>query len=239
MRLDRLVLILATVAVAMPTAPASRVAATAPILSEVQKHLDDAQKCFDNGTYDLALAHADMVLVDSELTYAVQFQNVPEAIKPNAEKALGQALKTWEESLPNDLKFKRIEDAAQADVLLRFKPDVRMGREPVAGYATWKRVINRDENGKVNAKFTSDLQIRTMTLAWKAMPMEAMRHEIMHEVGHVLGLEDCDDTTSIMGPLDISKPVHKPRPHEVRAVFELRTQANRIRREAAAQRIKD
>ncbi len=233
---SRLPVLLATLAIALPTAPANVSGSAAPLLDEVTNHLHEAQKCFDKGTFELAAAHADMVLVDKDLSVFVKFQNVPEDIQPSALKAMDQAFKGWEESLKDSIKFSRTNDEEAADVVIRFKPDVRMGREPVAGFANWKRVIDKDAEGRIVSKFTSDLQIRTMTLNFKAMPMESMRHEIMHEIGHVLGLEDTHSTGAIMGPLDMNRPVARPLPHEVKAVWDIRVQATKIRQEAMAQR---
>jgi hypothetical protein len=236
---SRLPVLLATLAIALPTAPANVSGSSAPLLDEVTNHLSEAQKCFDRGTYELAAAHADMVLVDKELSVFVKFQNVPENVHPTALKAMDQAFKGWEDALKDSIKFTRSTDEEAADVVIRFKPDVRMGREPVAGFANWKRVIDKDSEGKIVSKFTSDLQIRTMTLNFKAMPMESMRHEMMHEIGHVLGLEDTESTGAIMGPLDMNRPVSRPLPHEVKAVWDIRLEASRIRKDALAQTIKD
>ncbi len=234
---SRIPVLLATLAIALPTAPANVSGSAVPVLNEVTSHLHEAQKCFDKGTFALAAAHAEMVLVDEELSVHYKFQNVPDNIHPTAVKAMEEAFKGWEESLKGSIKFKLTNDEEAADVVIRFKPDVRMGREPVAGFANWKRVIDKDANGNIISKFTSDLQIRTMTLNFKPMPQEALRHEIMHELGHVLGLEDTESTGDIMGPLDMNKPVSKPRPHESKAVWDIRFLATKIRKESLAQQI--
>jgi predicted Zn-dependent protease len=234
---SRLPVLLATLAIALPTAPASVSGSAAPLLDEVTTHLHEAQKCFDKGTFELAAAHADMVLVDSDVSVFVKFQNVPQNIQPSALKAMDEAFKGWEEALRDSIKFTLSKDEENADVVIRFKPDVRMGREPVAGFANWKRVIDKDADGKIVSKFTSDLQIRVMTLSFKPMPLESMRHEIMHELGHVLGLEDTEGTGDIMGPLDMNKPVAKPKANEAKAVWDIRSAATKIRQEAMAQKL--
>jgi hypothetical protein len=151
---SRLPVLLATLAIALPTAPANVSGSSAPLLDEVTNHLSEAQKCFDRGTYELAAAHADMVLVDKELSVFVKFQNVPENVHPTALKAMDQAFKGWEDALKDSIKFTRSTDEEAADVVIRFKPDVRMGREPVAGFANWKRVIDKDSEGKIVSKFS-------------------------------------------------------------------------------------
>ncbi len=234
MRGSRLLLILATTLIALPTAPATRGARPAPLLEEVQTHLDEAKKHQANGAQDMAVAHADMVLLSDDVAVYAKFENVPPAQMEISEKALNRALDTWATSLRDTIEFRVVKHEKDANVVVRFKPDVRMGREPVAGFANWKRIIKTDTAGKVtSAEFSADLQIRTMDLNFQPMEEEAIQHEVMHEMGHVLGLEDCDDSHNLMGPLDLKRPVSGPRPHEAQAVWDLRDQARRIRSSAA------
>jgi hypothetical protein len=65
-----------------------------------------------------------------------------------------------------------------------------------------------------------------------------MKHEIMHEMGHILGLEDSDRVGDLMGPLDVNHPVSGPKSYESEAVYELRSQADRIRKEVLAGQLK-
>jgi hypothetical protein len=109
-----------------------------------------------------------------------------------------------------------------------------MGKEPVAGFANWKRRIQTDGDKVVSATVTADLQIRTINLDGRPMPSDAMTHEVMHEVGHVLGLEDCDYLGELMGPLDVRRPVEAPLAHEADAVRDLRDEARRLKSQALA-----
>jgi len=234
MRQLRTLLVSAALLVASVPTPATSTA-RALVLPEVTKHLEHAKKCLRDGSHHIAMAHADMVLVGDEVTYAVTFQNAGGTMQARCMKSLGAALKSWEDSLDGTVSFKEIEDPSKADIVVRFKPDVRMGQEPVAGFANWKRLIRTEGKRVVESRFTSDLQIRTINVDGEPMPTSAMKHEVMHEVGHVLGLEDCDTVGYLMGPLDISRPVSAPRPHESNAVLSLRSDARRLREEASLQ----
>lgn len=232
-RSPRLLLLLAASVAAYPAAaPANGGARVAPLLPEVTKHLDQARDAVRSGKGGLAGAHAEMVLIGDEVRFAVRFENVPESLRANSRKALEEALGAWERSLGESVRFVEVADPANAHVQVRFKRDVYMGKEPVAGFANWKRIIRTDGPDVVESRFTADLQIRTMNLDGKAMPAAAMRHEVMHEFGHVLGLEDCDHTGILMGPLDVRKPVSAPLPHETAAVRDLRDEARRVRFQA-------
>jgi len=241
MNRPKLASVLAFAALVVPMVPAHSTPSgesTAPVLTEIHDHLRKAQICIDEGTFALAAAHADAVLVKDDFTYAVKWEGVAEGLKPRAKEALSQGLENWRTGLKNSVSFTEITDAAKADVVIRFKPDVRMDGEPVAGYANWRRVIDQAPNGTVTTRVTADLQIRLLTPAKRTMSKEAVRHEIMHEMGHVLGLEDTDDIGNIMGPLDVDHPAAGPKAHEIQAVWDIRTQAKKIRLQAKAQVLK-
>ena len=83
MRIARLAMLAAAILAAIP-APAHH---NAPLknksllLPEVQKHLDDAKDCAANGTPQVAAAHADLILLGDEVTYNIQFLNVPDRLR--------------------------------------------------------------------------------------------------------------------------------------------------------------
>lgn len=207
------------------------------LLPEVNKHLDTAREEISNGRGDIAAAHADVVLIGDEVKYSVKFEeSVPKKLYAKCEKSLDEAFRAWEDSLDESVTFVPVDDPSKANIQIRFKRDVLMGKEPVAGFANWKRKIQTDGDKVLSATVSADLQIRTVNLDGRPMPSEAMTHEVMHEVGHVLGLEDCDHLGELMGPLDVRRPVPAPRQHEASAVRELRDEAKRLKSEALAGR---
>jgi predicted Zn-dependent protease len=227
---------LLSMAVAVWALPAS-LAGKATILTEVQGHLDQAKQCVDSGQFALAIAHLDE-FAKPELTYSAQFQSVPDKLHAPDLQSLHEAVAVWQEGLGDSVKFREVDSSENADVKVVFKSDVRMGPEAVAGYANWQRSIDPATDGKPAGHFVATLQIRTLDLLFKPMPAADVRHEVMHELGHVLGLEDSDSKTDLMGPLDQAHPLLKPQPHEMKAVLDLRAAAAQIRHDASAQVVK-
>lgn len=232
MRAAHIVSVALSLAIALPATAMKGEALRATVLAEVQKHLDCARDGMANGTPEVAAAHASLVLVGDEIKYSIQFEGVPDRLRARCKQALGGALDKWEQALDDTVTFREISDPANADVVVRFKPAVVMGKEPVAGYANWKRVLKSDGPKVQSVSFKSDLQIRTINLDGQPMPLECVRHEIAHEMGHILGLEDSESPRDLMGPLDVSRPVMGPQSYEVDAVRQLRSEARRLRTDA-------
>jgi predicted Zn-dependent protease len=232
MRAADLAILFVTLATAAAFPNDSPAAHPVTILPEVQKQLDDARDCSTKGTLEIAIAHANLILVDDEVTYEIEYQGVPNDERGRCKKALDCALGAWQKALDQTLTFKAVADPEKADMVIRFKPNVMMGNEEVAGYVNWKRTLKADAGKVQTVNFKSVLQIRTISLNGELMPLECVRHEVAHEVGHVLGLDDSNTTGDLMGPLDINRPVGGPQPHEAAVIKRLRDEAHKLRADA-------
>lgn len=208
------------------------------LLPEVTKHMEQARENLQSGYLDVAAAHVEVVLVGDEVTYNLKCEGLNESRQALCEQAFLYAANTWETALGGSVHFRRVDDPATAQVSVRFMPNVTMKGEAVAGYVNWKRTIRMDHSHVAEASFKADLQLRACTLNGGRMPIAAMKHEAMHELGHVLGLDDSDREGDIMGPLDVDHPCAKPLPREVEAVRELRDEAQHIRAEALVSKAK-
>ncbi len=207
----------------------------ANILAEVKKHLAAGQKCLADGSYDTAEAHANLVLISDNVSVSIKYENVPDSQLASCRKALDAALAQWQTSLDDTIHFNVIDDAAKADLCVRFRPDVRMGVEPVAGMTNWSRTI-RQTNGAAEGSFKADVQVRVRDTGFEPMRFEAIRQETEHELGHCLGLDDSDTQGDLMGRLDVAHLVPSPRRWEVDAVKSLRDEARQLKTDAAAKR---
>ena len=199
-----------------------------PVLPEVNRHLAEGQADVVSNTMPLARAHAQLVLLGKDVHIGVLFQSVPTAEHQKCLDALDSAMNEWDAVLGGSINLVRAKDGENTNIFVRFRPKVSMHGQDVAGYVNWKRSINTPTGGDPKGNFYADLQIRSKDLEGNPMPEAAMRHAAMHELGHVLGLDDSEHQGDVMGPLDIENPVYAPSDLEVQTVKSLRTQAQDI-----------
>jgi hypothetical protein len=231
MTFSRSALLVGALLVGLPAYAANH-ALRSRLLPEINEHLDTAREEMAARRTHLASAHADMVLIGDRLAYRVQFdEDVANRERMRCIDSLRRALDNWEEALDHTIEFVE-SDRADTPITIQFRPHVKMGHEPVAGYATWKRRIDLDGDRVFKARVTATLQIRTQNLNDKPMPAAAMTHEVMHEMGHVLGLEDRDRVGELMGPLNVRRPVANPSRQEANAVMDAREEAREIKLQA-------
>lgn len=198
----------------------------APVLPEIRQHLDDGWACLPNDP-GMARAHAMAVLGRPGATIQVVLDGVPSNRRNACRSAIDGAVDAWEHAIGDGFHFNRVGEGDKGDIVVKFQRDVYERGEPVAGYVNWKRVASSGEGG-----VTGDVQIRTVNLDGSWMPMKAMRHIVIHEIGHMLGLDDTQRMGEAMSPLDVDHPLSAPTEAEAAAVRSLRSEANRILQDA-------
>ncbi len=207
-------------------APAGRAEREAPVLPEIRQHLAEGRACLATDP-EMARAHAMAVLGGEDVAIGVDLGTVPADRRTACRGAVDEALEAWESAVGDGFRLRRAEEGRRCAITVRFQPDVLERGEPVAGYVNWKRSVEGRE-GRV----TGDVQVRTVRLDGSAMPMRSMRHIVLHEIGHLLGLDDSDEAGEAMSPLDTAHPVAAPSDEEALAVRRLRADAERILRES-------
>jgi len=209
---------------------------SANVLSEVKRHLAEGHKFAADGSWEIAAAHADVVLISENVSVYVNVDHVSSSQRQACLRALDAALSQWESALDSTIHFQMQSDPSRADLKVIFRPDVRMGREAVAGLTNWTRSIHASGNKVTQASFKAEVQIRARDLEYHELSFEAMRQETEHEFGHVLGLDDSDHLGDLMGLFDINHLVTGPRDYEIQAVRNLRNEASQIKADALARR---
>lgn len=190
-------------------------------------HLEHAQSCLADGRHVEAQAYAEMILLRKEVRYAVDYSTAPASVRADVETAVQDAIKVWEEALDGDVKYVPA-DWAYADVRIKFRESIRHYGVDVAGLATWTRHVTAWSQDRFFYQVRGDISIRTATPLGTDMSLDALRHSVIHELGHILGLQDSYRFGDVMAPLDLARPVTRPSELEVGMLQELRDEASMV-----------
>ncbi len=202
--------------------------ANSSLLPELEKHRQFAIQALNSGNASAANAASD-VLGMKKITYRFQ-KGAPATGKQAVVEAIGR----WEQLLKRDIQFVEAFSFQEPDVLITFETQLGANGKHFGGFTSWKRQVLRFEGGTYEAKLRASVQLRTVTPKGKPMELAQMRHAAMHELGHILGLDDSLEQGDVMGPLDLSRPVIEPKTDEVAELLKLRQDAQDIRTRAAA-----
>ena len=213
---------------------ATPVRGSAALLPEVKMRLQEAHKSLKDGSWQFAAAYADLVLISDNVSVYVNLDKVSASQRQTCMDALNASFDGWETALNHSIHFQLESDPAKATLKVTFCPDVRLGRDPVAGLTHWSRKIRSSGSQVESAEFRADVNVRARGLHSENYPVQIIRQETEHELGHILGLEDSEHVGDLMGAWDPRHPVDGPQEYEILAVKNLREEARRIKAEAEA-----
>ncbi len=195
----------------------------ADILPEMNKHLEFGHECMRRGYEGGAIASANLILLGQIKIY-VDDRGATDETK----LALADAEFIWEDALDSETKFVRVTSRKEAEIVISFSRDLNVGGQEAGGYTEWSRNVKWQGSEYVGS-LKADMKLRTIRPDGKPMTREQARHAALHELGHVLGLDDSVNRGEVMAPLNLRKPIATPSYKEVCVIREIRVKASEMR----------
>ncbi len=190
------------------------------------EHVKSAQRDLAEGLVPRALAHARTILLPRDIRIAIDAGPADPIAAEALRRAAISAADQWERALGREVRFFWT-DPSSAEVRVTFAPSVRLGGAEVAGKAVWRRGILDWGHGQADYTLSATIHVRT-ELDGRAFPEPAIRQTLLHELGHVLGLDDSPVLGHVMGPVDPSRPVSEPALSELESLLALRDAARQV-----------
>jgi predicted Zn-dependent protease len=164
----------------------------------VVRNLNKADELWRAGDQLRAMSYAGLVALPQSLTYCFLTDGV--------EFTRGQQLQEWAErgiQAWNDTAITQLipaSDRNSAQVTIEFKDVIRGTVGRYAGYATTHR-LSRASAGGVTVELSADVEISNRAPGGRYTNERQVQKAVMHELGHVLGLEDISAASKTMGPV--------------------------------------
>lgn len=187
-------------------------------LPELRVHFDYANRAASARQWT-AVAATARVLAPNRITYFLD----PQSVDSDHRQAFREAATAWEIALDGAVKFEAVPYSLEANLVIIGTERMAIKKTNVAGFTFWNRGLNADFTPHLTAQVLLARAAGKQTLS-----AEARKHAAMHELGHVLGLDDSKQIGDVMGPLDVKNPVAEPRFAEVAVLKEIRREAEAL-----------
>jgi hypothetical protein len=205
-------------------------AGSADLLPEMKQHLDFGHRCVRLGYDSGAQASCELILLPQILVYVDERGSTPEA-----RAAIGEAAFIWEDALEHETMFVRVHNRKEAQVVITFRDRLQVDGNEAGGFTEWSRSV-KWANTHYEGKLQATIVLRTHQPNGKPMTRFQARHAMLHEFGHLLGLDDSPQKGGVMAPLNLRKPIGTPSEQEVRTIRSLRDEAMALKLSAVIDR---
>ncbi|MDX2065447.1 MAG: matrixin family metalloprotease [Fimbriimonadaceae bacterium] len=198
------------------------VGALCPSYDESLTYLEEA--AIRTGDYSRTLRDLHSYLPDG--TFRVFVRSERGFVGDTARQAVKSGLRAWESATHDAVVFEIVPSVADADIIVWVSDRPALNGQPTAGMVRIAHV----PVGNVR-RLRAHVDIRSRTTGGAPMNFAAMRHALMHEVGHVLGLDD-SNVGGVMSRVSLAHPEDAPHPDEARTVMRQRRRIRTIMRNA-------
>ena len=147
-------------------------------------------------TISMTVLDTTAVIEDTGVLHTISYNNVPGfADVPMTELAVLDAVKMWNDA-NDDVQFVVVEYEADVKIVWRdYMKDDTLGEH---------RVHWNDKGEAVKHRIIVWLGADDCNLEYSLFPYDLLKHTIMHEMGHYLGLGHTDDVNHLMHSHDMS-----------------------------------
>lgn len=186
------------------------------IAEDVRSTYAEAARAVSAGDSQLALALYEGVLLEGGVTVAVDKSTLD---GPHQEKAVTEALTVWKGVLGDDFPVAFAPEGARPNVTVQFVDSLPEGAESL-GKINFGRSY-RWNSKKRSVSYSGVIKI-VRTVDGTPLKLDEVRDVMMHEIGHLLGLADTENTGTLMGGMLRSSPAQAPSQSEAADVVALR-----------------
>jgi hypothetical protein len=209
-------LVLAALALATTSIGANGLRYTRLLSSDVVRALRTASSASGWEARQKSAVTLESLLMTKTVTIGLDF----DAQDGDARRIDGMrsGLKVWQDAL-SDCPFREARDEEQPDVLVKFVKDIPDGGD-LAGEIEAGRHISWGSKSRTYT-LTATLLVRADADGRRLSKAE-ITEVVAHELGHLLGLDDDDRTTGLMGPFVPGKPRPHASDEEIQTVIDAR-----------------
>ncbi|MCC7435555.1 MAG: matrixin family metalloprotease [Methanoregulaceae archaeon] len=189
-------------------------------LPEMDRFLSYGQRALDAGHMEAARAATDVILL-GEVRYAL-------AEGPSeAREVLKAAMREWEVATDGEVRFVEV-PANEAQITIGWANELRFRSLEAGGVARWQRAVRRDGDG-LRGEVSATIELRLRVPSGRRLNSDQLMQCALHEIGHILGLDDSSARGEAMGPLDLRRPITRLSDGDLSALRELRSRAWNLR----------
>lgn len=190
-------------------------------------HLAYAQEDIRQGRNQKAMAHLSLVLLDRPLLVKVDHGTTADSKLGECTSAVNNAIGMWKTALSEE-SFKLVNKGQRPDITVHFVRDLDQSGQELSGLVHWKRSVYLYQDSSASSQTSAEIWIRTVQPNGEEMKLEHMQASLAHELGHILGLEDTNESGLIMSEMDLSNPAKRISDIEVQSILELRMKAQNL-----------
>lgn len=196
-------------------------------LPELDRFIDYGRRALEKGDVAAATAASDLLLLDEVKVYLGKAE-------PERHALVREALRAWEQALGDEVRFVEV-DASQAQVRFAWTDKVVFEGQHVGGTASWKRAVQRS-GSQVRMVLSGEIELSRVAPRGNLLNCDQQMQVALHEVGHILGLDDSRERGEAMSPLDLARPVPRITRGDLDALRSVRTRAQELRLAARSSR---